>query len=517
MAESTFDRAMNRIGEADPVVLGLGAILPVLFGIVYAINSSTITRIVRDTNGFLWNNFALGYLGVVFAFVLIVLVFLIGPWRNRKLGDGDPEFGYLTYFAMVFSTGIAAGIVFWGPAEAAFHLQTVPPFIGADPGTNAAGVGALEYTFFHWGFSPWAIYAAVAIPIAHYAYNYDNPLRVSTLLTPIVGEENLSNPLTRLVDVLAVFATLGGLGTTVGLISRQFLGGVQSHFGVGVGDVGVVLLVLSLCAVFTIATVTGLRRGIKRLALLNVAVFAIIGLVTLVLGPTASMLSMGATAFGMYLIDFPAMSLFAGPDWVSIWTVFYWAWWLSWAPFVGLFIARISYGRTIKTVILTTVGASALATMAWFLVMGGAAVNLQLGGVANFTEAGQALAGFVLFGSLPLSQLLIALFLFAIITFLVTSANASTLGLAMLTDYGDSSPSTTMRVFWGVGQGLAASALIVMGGADALQSAAVITGGPIGIIVFVGVVGMLYRVVRHGEGRTEAPAEEPVPGEPADD
>jgi glycine betaine transporter len=487
MAGSTDGGVVGSVRDADTGILATGVGAVVAFVLLSLLAGPSLGTVTGAVNSFMWEQLPWLYLVPTFLFVLFAIGLAAGPWGSRRIGEGPPEFGFLTYFAMVFSAGIAAGIVFWGPAEAIYHFSTVPPFLSAEAGTRAAAVGAVQYTLFHWGLTPWAAYTALAVPIGYFAYAYDAPLRVSTALLPLFGTDGLDSPGARVVDGLALLATLGGLGTSIGLIARQFLSAVQFGFAANVGGAGIAGTVLVFATVFTVATVTGLRRGIRRIALVNLGLFALIGLAVLVLGPTGDVAAIGGAAVAGYLVDFVPMSLYAGDrGWIGSWTVFYWAWWLSWAPFVGLFIARVSKGRTVRQVTATTVLGGAGATMTWYVIFGGAATSIQLAGRSDIlgpvSEIGNSVSGFPLFAALPFGDVLVLLFFGAIVTFLVTSANASTLSLSMLAERGTESPSTGIRVVWGALQGVAAATLILLGEAATLQTASLVTGAPFAIV-----------------------------------
>jgi len=450
------------------------------------------------------------FLTLMVGFVLFAAVIIIGPWGGIRLGgpEASPTYSYPAYFAMFFSAGIAAGIVFWAPSEVLFHLTSPPPFVAAEAGTAAVADGALRAVFFHWGVSAWAAYVAIGIPIGYYAYNRGAPLRVSTLLLPFVGKENLSHPLAKIVDVLAVFATIGGLSTSVGFVSNQFLSGVQYQWGAQTTGLDTFLLVAGLTVIFTVSAVTGVKRGIRRIAGVNAALFLAMALLTLLLGPTAYILTNGSAALVGYLVSFVQLSFagLGGGSWFDSWTLFYWVWWFSWAPFAGLFLAAISRGRTLRTVAATGVFATAGATLAWFGIVSSTALQLQTSGTADIlavvNDGGYAVAGFPLFGSLPLGELLLFLFMALIITWIITSADTSTLTVAILTTEPSTAPGTGSRLFWGLLQGGVGFGIVILGAGQGLQSAAVITGGPFGLIGLVGIVGLaveLYRTDTDGQ------------------
>ncbi|WP_306060552.1 BCCT family transporter [Natronococcus wangiae] len=506
MSDSDTQRPVAEfLDELDHVVFGVGFVVAAVAVLGFILRPETASGYMNSANDFLWTVLGWWYLIAMFVLVAFVGFLIFGPWGNIKLGDDDeePEFTFLAYFAMLYSAGIAAGIVFWGPAEAIFHYDAVSPFVGAESQSPEAAVGAIQYTFFHWGISAWTAYVVMALPIAYFAYRYDAPLRISTVLAPWIGVENLDSPIAKAIDILAVFATIGGVATTLGLVGSQFLVGVEWMTGVSVGDSGTVLVITGLTVAFTISVALGVEKGIRRLSYFNMGLFAVVTVATFVLGPTAYIMSVGTEALGAYLNQFVTMSFYTGAaestgggvaEWVGGWTVFYWAWWFSWTPFVGLFIARISRGRTVRQVAVTGVVASTGVTIPWFATMGGTAIFLQESGRADILtvvgELGEAGSGYPLFEALPLGGLLTVLFLVLVTTFLVTSADSSTLALGMLTTGGAESPSTVNRVIWGFLIGALASLLMVTGGVDALQAAAIITGGPFSIIALLAVASM---------------------------
>jgi glycine betaine transporter len=507
MAQSDQKGPFGRfVDELDTPVFAVGFVAAVVAVLAFLVSPDTTTEYMSSVNDFLWSVAGWWYLVAMFLLVAFVGFLIFGPWGNIKLGTADekPEFSFPAYFAMLYSAGIAAGIVFWGPAEAIFHYDAVSPFVGAESQTSEAAIGAIQYTFFHWGLSAWTAYVVMALPIAYFAYTYDAPLRISTVIAPWVGFDNLDSPIAKLIDILAVFATIGGVATTLGLVGSQFLVGVEWMTGVSVGDVGTVVVITGLTVAFTISVALGVEKGIRRLSYFNMVLFGVVTVATFILGPTAYIMSVGTEALGAYANQFVAMSFYTGAEtgisggvaeWVGGWTVFYWAWWFSWTPFVGLFIARISRGRTVRQVAVTGVIASTGVTIPWFATMGGTAVFLQETGRVDILtvigELGEAGSGYPLFEALPLGGLLTVLFLVLVTTFLVTSADSSTLALGMLTTGGAESPSTINRVIWGFLIGALASLLMVTGGVDALQQAAIITGGPFSIIAILAVIAMI--------------------------
>ncbi|AOW80922.1 choline/carnitine/betaine transporter [Halodesulfurarchaeum formicicum] len=505
--------------ELDPVVYGIGLGVSVLAIIALVLSPEASRNFIN--NAFTWMTTSLGWAYLMVGFFLVVfgLFLLLGPWGNIRIGkpDEDPEHSFKSYFAMLYSAGIAAGIVFWGPAEAVSHytLYAPPsnsPLAGAaDPGTPAAAVDAVAYTFFHWGISAWSFYVLLALPIAFFAYRYGAPLRISTVLAPFLGTDNLDGWLPKLIDITGVFATIGGIATSLGFVGGQFLGGLNYIFGIQTTDMLTILMITGLTVAFTLSAALGVEKGIKRVSNFNMVVFFFLMVVAFVFGPTAYILDLGVESIGQYVNNFISVSMYtnsAGFDpagFVGAWTVFYWAWWFAWAPFVGLFIARISRGRTVRQMVGTGVIASTGATIPWFAALGGSSIWMENNGVAPIVETynniGYDGLGYPLFEAMlpgALGVFLMLTFLLLVTTFFVTSADSSTLALGMLTTGGKEKPSTINRTIWGVTMGLLAALLLVFGGANALQTASVLTGGPFAIVLLIAVWATI-RTFRHVE------------------
>ena len=495
------------LARQDPVTFGVPvAVLAAFFAAWLAVPAATqaAVTVVEDL---LLRRLGWLFLVAIFLSVCYCLALLVGPWGEVRLGgpDAEPTYTYPTYFAMFFTAGIAAGIVFWGPAEALFHYRTPPPYLGVEAGTGSAIVGALTYALFHWGVSAWSAYLVLGLPIAYYVHRRGAPLRVSTLLTPFVGVDGLDGRLGKLVDVLAIFATIGGVATSVALVSRQFLAGINFQWGVTYGSVGPLLFVAGLTLIYVVSAESGVHRGIRRIAGVNVALFALFGLLLVGVGPRSFVVEQGSAAFGAYVANFVPMSLYLGDGggWVAGWTVWNWSWWFSWAPFAGLFLAALSRGRRVRTVVLTGVVATSAATVVWFLLVGGTSLYLQHTGVADVLAAiaaqggSEAVAGYPILAALPLSRLLIFLFLALIVVFIVTSADTSTLIVSILATRRELAPTTGSILFWGVLQGTVAVSVLLVGGGETLQTVAVLTGGPFAVVSLVALAGLTATFRRH--------------------
>ncbi|WP_058365592.1 BCCT family transporter [Haloparvum sedimenti] len=517
--------------EIDPVVFAFGALLTLGVIGAFFVSPSTVENGITSLNNQLLGAFNWAMLLIVFLIVLFLLFLIVGPWGGIKLGDESPEYSFLSFFAMLYSAGFAAGVVFWGPTEALFYYNNPSPlFDGVEGGSAEAMSVAVQQTLFHWALPQLAVFTIMGIAIGYFAYNYENvPLRVSSALTPLIGAENLDGPFAKVVDILAVFATIGGVATSLGFIGSQFVTGLDYQWGISMGDWGILLVVTMMTLLFTTSMVLGVDKGIRRLSNFNMVLFVVLMFATFIVGPTLFLVLLGTQAFGGMISDFVSMSLFtgAGPmgggdasatGWMNAWTVFYWAWALSWSPFAGLFIARISKGRTVREVAFTGIVATSAATIPWFTFVGGTAVWAQHNGIADFGavlagEAGPEVSGFILFEALnftlslggasltvPIGSVLIYLFMILVTTFFVTSADSSTLAVSMMTTGGKAKPSNVNRIFWGVVLGMTAAILMILGGtgsANTLQQAAIITGTPFAFVCFLAMLSLIKDFGEH--------------------
>ncbi len=507
---SLTDTLSQFLGRQDPIVFGIPVVVFALFfGVQLLIPSASVTAVnaIRD---FLLTDVGWFFLIAMFLAVIYCLFLLLGPWGEIKLGgpEAEPAYTYPTYFSLVFTAGIAAGIVFWGPAEALFHYQTPPPYFGTTPQSDGAILSALTYALFHWGISAWSAYTVIGVPIAYFVYQRGAPLRVSTILAPVLGVDGLDSVWGKLVDMLAIFATIGGLATSISLVSQQFLTGINYQWGVSTGALGPIVFVGGLTLIYVLSATTGVHRGIRRIASLNVVLFGLFILLLIGIGPRSTIADWGTAAVGSYVVHFVPMSLFLGGDWVANWTVWNWSWWFSWAPFAGLFLAALSKGRRVRTVVFTGVVATSAATMVWFILMGATSLQVQHTGLADILGAiaarggSEAVAGFPIFSALPLSQLLIFLFLALIVVFISTSADTSTLIVSIIGTKRDRAPTSWSIIFWGVFQGLVAVAVLLVGGGSTLQALAVLTGGPFAVLSLVALGGLTVTFRREEGGHT---------------
>ena len=434
----------------------------------------------------------------IFLFVIVYL--LLSPLGEICLGcDGEePEYKTSTWFAMLFSCAMGIGLVFWGVSEPIWHYMW-PPM--GEANTAEAVHTAVRYTFFHWGFHPWAIYAVTAGALAYFTYRKGLPMLLSSTLEPILGRKGIEGPWGILINVLGVFATIFGLATSLGLGAMQIGAGLEILFGIESTSTSWVAIIVVVTTAAVISTYTGIDRGIKRLSQLNFIIAAILLLLVFIVGPTLFILNIFTHGWGDYLqnILFMSFGLDAAGEftegWYGAWTIFYWAWWIAWAPFVGTFIARISRGRTIRSFIIGVLLAPVLVSTFWISIFGGSALyheHFGPGGLSEPVAADSAFGFFSLLQQFPAANALVALGILSVAIFFITSSDSGTYVNGMLTSGGQLNPPYQLRITWGIVEGAIAAILLFAGGLGALQSASIVGGFPFMIVMFL----MLYCLMK---------------------
>ena len=446
-----------------------------------------------------------GWLYLLVVFVTLVFMFYLAFSRLGELriggADAEPAFSIPSWLAMLFAAGMGIGLVFWGAAEPLSHFFTPPE--GLAPASMPAARAAMRYAFFHWGLHPWAIYALVGLAMAWFQYNRRGRGQLSDLLQPVLGRHHRGWA-GRCVDIAAVVATAIGVATTLGFGTLQIVAGLGRVLGTPSGT-GVQLTVIAAAFVLYMASsLSGVERGIKWLSGFNLALAALLLAMVLVLGPTAFLFDVFTTTLGSYLDHLVGMSLrlspFSGSAWVADWTIFYWAWWISWAPFVGTFIARVSYGRSIREFVAGTVLAPSLLGFLWFSVFGGTALWQQISVVdlKPVLDTGYENVLFALLSHLPLGTLMSAIALGLLVIFFVTSADSAVLVLASMSSDAPGDPPFLRRIAWGAGIAVVAAALLVAGGLDALQGLVTVSALPFALLMLLVIVA-LHRTLAHAQ------------------
>lgn len=489
----------------DPFIFFTTAGLAILVVTASVINLESTNWILKATQNWIVSQFAWLFVTSVTGFLGFAIYLCISKYGRIRLGpdDSTPDFTRMTWFAMLFSAGMGIGLVFYGVAEPVLHYVTPP---SESPMTPAAARDAMRITMFHWGFHAWGIYAIIGMALAYYHHRLGKPLAMRFTLEPFLGRYT-NRSAGKSIDILAVLGTLFGLATSLGLGAAQINAGLDSLFGVSSAVTAQLWIIgiITLCA--TVSLVTGLDKGIRRLSELNMVLALLLLVFVLVLGPTAYLLRGLPDHLGSYLQRIAGMSLytdaFRASDWQASWTIFYWAWWISWAPFVGSFIARISRGRTIREFVLGVLLVPTLAAVVWFGVFGGAALHIELfsgGGIAEAVTVNVATAIFALLDHFPFAQVtsLIAVVLTAV--FFVTSSDSGSFVIDMLTSGGHPSPPVWQRIFWAFTEGTLAAILLLVGGLGALQAAAISTGLPFCIVIIFIAFSLMRSLQKEGVG-----------------
>lgn len=442
------------------------------------------------------------YGAVVSAALIMCAVLALGHWGSVRLGADDekPEFGWLSWTAMLFAAGMGIGLVFWSIAEPLIHYASNPLLAdwGPDPSSIVRARVAMEITFFHWGLTPWALYAIAGLIFAYFSFRKSEPLTVRSAMRPLIGDAVERWP-GKLADVVAIVATVFGLATSLGFGAAQINAGLDRLFEWHVSTEHKLLLVAVISAAAVLSVSSGLERGIRLLSLANIWLAALILAVVLVSAPLEPILRNASFRIGDYLANLPWLTYETARDdsgWAASWTTFYWGWWISWTPFVGLFIARISRGRTVREFILGVLLVPTGITFVWLSIMGGAAISAARAGPAIIEVAKKepslslyALIDYLQSGSIATAIAGAATLLVAV--FFVTSADSGTLVVSTMQCGGHTEPPVLERIQWGVGIGAVAGALLIAGGLGALQAIAVAAALPFAVVLIALGVGFM--------------------------
>jgi choline/glycine/proline betaine transport protein len=426
--------------------------------------------------------------------VNIFLVFLIylalGPFGKMRIGGlkAKPEFKTLSWFAMLFSAGMGIGLLFFSVGEPIMHFNTPPT---AEAGTAAAAKEAMNFTFLHWGFHAWGVYALVGLALSYFTYTRGLPLTIRSIFYPFLGDK-IYGKIGDAIDIFAVLATLFGLATSLGFGVQQIASGLDHVFNVPSGITTQVILIAGITLVATISVVLGVDKGVKILSEWNMRVALVLLVLALILGPTIFIFRSFVENTGSYLFNFIEISswseTFTGGSWQNDWTVFYWGWWIGWSPFVGMFIARISKGRTIREFILGVLLVPSLVTFFWMSAFGSVAIQDAMGGDMSIVDAVNddiATALFVFFEDYPLSMVINVVAVILIAGFFITSSDSGSLVIDSLTSGGKIDAPKGQRIFWAVTEGTVAAVLLIGGGLQALQTATIVTGLPFAFILLI--------------------------------
>jgi BCCT family betaine/carnitine transporter len=511
-----------RVGQQNVQIMGLDLHNPVFFiSAVVIVGFVIVTLMLQEqaaeffgwlrpwlTSTFDWVFMIAGNI-----FVLFCLALIVSPLGKIRIGgpDAEPEYGYPGWFAMLFAAGMGIGLMFFGVLEPVYHFQNPP--LGVDPeNVEAARSVAMAATIFHWGLHPWAIYAVVALGLAFFTYNRGLPLTIRSAFYPIFGER-VWGWFGHVIDTLAVFATLFGLATSLGFGAEQAGAGLDYLFGIPVTNGLKIFLIMAITAVALGSVLAGLDAGVKRLSEINMILAFLLLLFVILVGPTGEIVTGVFTNLVSYVGDLVPLSNWVGredTDFLHGWTTFYWAWWISWSPFVGMFIARVSKGRTVREFITCVLIIPSLVGVIWMTTFGGTAVSQYLndgytGVVQTVTDWRPELSLYMMLEPLPLSMISSFVGVVLVIVFFVTSSDSGSLVIDTITAGGKIDAPVAQRVFWCVSEGLVAIALLLGGGLGALQAAAVSTGLPFAIVLVLMCVAIFMGLMAERRQLAAAP------------
>nr|WP_299039147.1 BCCT family transporter [uncultured Psychrobacter sp.] len=484
------------------------SILIIGFIIFGAFFTETAGALFSYLQSFITTNFGWFFILLMNVALVFCIYLIASRYGDIRLGQQTerPQYSLGSWIGMLFSAGIGIGLVYWGTAEPLYHYMA-PPM--AEPETMEAAKQAMNISFLHWGLHAWAIYTIVALSLAYFHFRRGLPLSIRSTLYPILGQK-IYGRWGHTVDILAVFGTMFGVVTSLGLGVMQINSGLENLFGLpnslAVQFVIIAFITLLACG----SLMLGLDKGIKRLSDLNMGLTGLLLAFMVILGPTLFIFDSFFENIGNYLAAVVPLSFwgesYSGTDWQSGWTIFYWAWWVSWAPFVGVFIARISRGRTIREFTLGVLLIPMTILFFWFTAFGGVAIHMELlaaldpalvsPGLIEAVQADTGSAIFKLVEYYPFAKPITLLIVIMIVLWFVTSSDSASFVIDMLTAGGDTNPPKIQRLFWATAEGFIAAILLAAGGLGALQAAAIVAGLPFAIVIFV----MMYALLR-GLGR----------------
>ncbi|MFJ5229809.1 BCCT family transporter [Kitasatospora sp. NPDC088391] len=488
----------------DRVVFGVGAAV-VLAVVAWGVFAEDSLGRASDS-ALAWVLHSFGWLFVVAAdvFLLLAVVIAVSRYGRVPLGrDGEePEFSTLAWVAMMFSAGMGIGLLFYGVGEPLQLYAQPQPGSGLTAQTPAAAQRALEFSLFHWTLHPWAIYAVGGLALAYTTFRKGRGNRMSAAFVPLIGERGARGWQGRVIDLLSVFATVFGSATSLGLGAIQVAGGLGYVTDIRATEGVELVVIAALGSAFVLSAMSGVHRGVKWLSTASVVLACVLMLFVFVVGPTVFVLDALPSTVGGYLSDLAVLATqtgaFTDEDWLGSWTIFYWAWWLSWAPFVGTFIARISRGRTVRQFLVGVLLVPSGATAVWFVVMGGSAIRLQSTGAADLVATiprGADAGLFEMLKTLPLGAVTSVVAVLLVMLYFITSADSASLVLGSLSSGGALHPRTWLVVVWGVLMAGVAAALLLAGGLTALQNATILVALPF-VLVMLGLCVSLVRELR---------------------
>jgi glycine betaine transporter len=492
---------MGKLKGVDPVVFWGATGVSTAFVLWGVLGTGSLGSVMGSALDWVIRNFGWGFVLIAAGALLLAIFLAVSPYGRIRLGaeDDRPEFSTVSWIAMMFAAGLGLGLLFYGIAEPISHFAA-PPLKLAEPQSQDAARLALETTYFHWGFNGWALYAVVGLAIAYFTFRQGRPALVSQTFAPLLGDRVSEKPLGRTIDGLAIFATLFGSATSLGLGALQINSGLNFLWDVPIKNGIAIVIVVIITAMFVFSAVSGVEKGIQFLSNLSGGLTLALMVFFLVVGPTVFIINEGIETISGYILNVLPWSFRTGssdPKWMAGWTIFYWAWWISWAPFVGSFVARISRGRTIREFILGVVAMPTGLGFIWFAIVGATGIDLQTSGAADLvrTVSTPELSLFAALEELPFTTVMSVLCVILIALFFISGADASSIVMGMMASRGALEPSKVVVAVLGSMMGAIASALLLVGGLQALQQGAILASVPFTFVI-VGLAWSLLRALR---------------------
>jgi glycine betaine transporter len=484
--------------KESQTVFCVSVFISILIILVGALDSNGLANAASNLLTFVEANFSWVYLLAMLLFVGFCVWIAFSKFGSIRLGpdDSKPQYSTLSWFAMLFCAGMGVGLVFWGISEPLSHYVT--PDATIEAGSAEAARFAIRSSFMHWGIHPWSAYAVIGLGLAYFQFRKGRPGLISSIFTPILGKKGNQSVLGKVIDIFAVIVSIAGVATSLGMGCLQICGGLNYLCGLPNNAITWLLVIVIICCIYLTSAVSGLDKGVKILSNCNLCLAAILLIISFIVGPSTKILETFTTGVGDYISHFVSDSLDLNPfgdnSWTLSWRIFYWAWWIAWAPFVGIFIARISKGRTIKEFILGTIVVPTIASIIWFSVFG--TIGLNAADAFSMEALKQIVASpetalFIIFNQYPLGRLLSGIAIVLLIIFFVTSADSATFVLGMLTSNGAMNPSKGKKFVWGILQAAIAYVLLLSGGLKSLQTASIAAAFPFTFIMVFACISMV--------------------------
>lgn len=469
-------------------------VLIVVVGLVFPTQFENIGNLLYKV---IVGNTAWFYMLTMTSFIIFAIwIAFFSKYKNIKLGsdDSEPEYSLLSWFAMLFSAGMGIGLVFYGIAEPLNHY--IHPIGGLESMSVEAAKFAMTKSFLHWGLHPWANYSILALGLAYMQFRKNKPGLVSSIFIPLIGEEKVRGPLGKTVDILAIFGTAAGMATSLGLGTYQINSGLNYLFGIPENTMTQIIIVVGITIIYTWTAISGVDKGIKMISNLNMVLVVAIVALSFIFGPTIRIFNVFVESTGLYFQNLISNSLemgaFGDTDWYGAWTIFYWAWWIAWAPFTGTFIARISRGRTIKEFVSGVLIVPALVSFLWFSIFG----------AFDFTSSKEILleavkststALFVVMSGVSIGKILSIITIALLFTFFITSANSATFVLGMLSDHGNLNPPNSKKMVWGIVQAALALSLMIgsVNGLQMIQTISIVGAFPFTFVMIFTMIALV--------------------------